>query len=127
MRPKSNQEKQMEMGMLITLVCLTSGFYFQRHDFFKVAFCILAATLVLPIIWRPIVGFWLKLGEFLGKATSIVLLLVIYGLLVIPIAIFRKILKGNRILSQNLFKDKDKTGWIERKYLFVPSDLQHPF
>ena len=63
---------------------------------------------------KPLNILWFKLGIFLGKIISPIIMLIIFFLVVTPTGIIMKLLRKDLI---NLKKNNSKSYWIEKKDL----------
>ena len=59
-----------------------------------IAAAFLAVALIYPIILRPLNKLWMKFGLFLHKIVNPVMLGIMFGLIVVPIALLVRLFKG---------------------------------
>ena len=78
---------------------------------FIVSLIFLILGLLNSIILTPFNKIWFKLGIFLGKIISPLVMGIIFFLVVTPIAIFMRLLRKDLL---NLKYDNSKSYWIEK-------------
>ena len=105
-------------GFVFFIVFLFIGFYpfFNQEDLRLWALIISIVFLILGImnskILTPLNKIWFKLGIFLGKIISPLLMGLIFFIVVTPIGILMRIL--NKDLVNLKFKKHKKSYWIEK-------------
>jgi hypothetical protein len=82
--------------------------------------------MIAPVLIYPFTFIWLNVSDFLGKIISKIILTVIYCIVLLPVALFRKI-AGKDNLKLKQFHKSDKSVFIERNHLFTKNDMLNPF
>jgi hypothetical protein len=77
-----------------------------------IAAAFLAVALIYPIILRPLNKVWMKFGLFLHKIVNPIMLGLMFGLIVVPIALIVRLVKG-RLLTPKA-DPQVKSYWIIR-------------
>ena len=115
-----------ETGLLVSALCLLAGLYYKEMIWYQAALAGTLLTLLLPQVFYPVAVIWLALGKLLNLVTSTVLLVILFAVLVIPVALFRKAM-GKDILKTKDFKKSHNSVFYDRQHTFNSSDLQYPF
>jgi hypothetical protein len=121
MQKNANPEKSVETMLVLAMGCLLAQvlFHWKAGLYFSLGFGaigILSGYLSAQIAWV-----WMGLGQVLGRITNSVLLSLLFVLVVIPVAFFRRI-KGRDRLSR--FDAEATSHFISRDHLFVKGDLE---
>jgi hypothetical protein len=115
-----------ETGLLVSVLCLLAGFYYKETIWYQAALAGTLLTLVVPQFFYPLAIIWFAFGKLLSLVTSHVILVLLFILLVIPIALFRKGM-GKDALKTKDFKKGQGSIFSDRQHTFQFSDLQYPF
>ena len=105
-------------GIVFFIVFLLIGFYpFLNQEELKlwsiiISFIFLILGIMNSKILTPFNKIWIKLGIFLGKIISPIIMGLIFFLVVTPIGIFMRIL-GKDLLNLK-FKGDKKSYWLEK-------------
>lgn len=83
-------------------------------------------AMLLPKTLSPLARAWFGFSHILGQVMSKVLLSVIYLLIVMPIALVRKIL-GKDSMRLKGWKKGTESAFVVRDHLYVKEDLQNLF
>jgi hypothetical protein len=70
---------------------------------------------------RQIAWLWMGLARLLGRISNGVLLSVVYLLVVVPVAVFRRLRKKDRLTH---FDQAAGSNFVERNHLFQKEDLE---
>jgi hypothetical protein len=74
---------------------------------------LLLLAIWMPRLLRPIKNLWLRLGHLLGRFLSPVLLIIVYGLSIIPIGLLLRVFRKDTLLLKR--EPKLESYWILRK------------
>jgi hypothetical protein len=124
--PTVSQKQLYETGLLAVLACLAAGWYGYPGFGTKGAAGAAVLLLLAPKAYYPLAVAWFALGNALGRVVPLVLLTVLFGLLVVPVALFKR-LRGHNELRLRQFKRGDGSVMIERNHTFTQDDLRYPF
>jgi len=124
--PAVTQKQVYETGLLVVLVCLAYGWY--GHPDFGPRGAAGAALLLLlaPKAYYPLAVAWFALGKALGTVVPAVLLTVLFAVLVVPVALLKR-LRGHDELLLRKFKRGDESVMTHRNHTFTQDDLRYPF
>lgn len=121
-----NKNQAKDCGMALVLIFLLLGFFTQHEINFKIALVILLLDMIAPIIFYPFAFIWLGFSHLIGTIMSKIILMILYLTLVIPMGFIRKLL-GKDTLQLHKFKKGKNSVMINRKHLFVSSDIEKPY
>lgn len=115
-----------DMGLLIAGLMLIAGIATRKDLFQYLSLGILCITLIAPVLFYPFAIVWFGFSRILGYLTSRFMLIMIFILVVTPVAIIRRMLRKDE-LKLNEFK-KGKSGvFIIRNHVFTAIDLKYPY
>lgn len=77
-------------------------------------------AVISPWFARIVAAAWLTLGQLLGIFNSRILLILIYLLMLTPIALLRRIGTG----AKEALREKKRSAFVERKKIYEPSDFE---
>ena len=115
-----------DSGMAIVLILLLIGLFTKDQIYFKIATGALFMDMIYPMLFYPFAIFWFGVSGIMGLIVSKVLLLVIYLIMVLPVAIWRQ-LSGKDSLLLKEFKRSSKTVMKSRDHVYKAVDLEKPF
>jgi len=115
-----------EAGIVLALLFVLGGLFTGIGLYNKLAVATLFLDLAAPKIFRPFAFCWFNLSIWLGFITSKILLSVIFILIIVPVAIFRK-LGGNDRLMLKEFKKSTSTVFTERNIKFGADHLNKTY
>ena len=115
-----------DTGLAIVLVLLLVMLRWQRSELLVPALIIQVVSMVAPQVLRPVAIVWFGIAHLLGAVVSRVLLAVVFGLVVTPIGLLRRVL-GNDSLRLRAFKAGDESVMVVRNQTFTAADLEKPF
>jgi len=78
------------------------------------------------MFYYPLAIIWLGLSQLLGTFASKIILTIIYGILVVPVGVFRRLL-GKDSLQVSEFKKGNHSVMQKRNYTFVSKDIENPY
>ena len=125
-RAEITKKQVSDFGMVLILANALLALYTHNFIYVKLAciFCFL--NIVLPVIFYPLALCWFTFSKFLGKISSTILLIIIFLLIVIPVALIRK-MYGADHLQLNQFRRDTKSVMVDREHEFNDADLLHSF
>jgi hypothetical protein len=115
-----------EAGIVIALLLVLVGLFTGTGIYYKIAAAVLFLDLAAPTVFRPFAFCWFNLSLFLGYFTSRVLLSVIFILIIIPVAVIRK-LGGTDRLRLKEFKKSTSSVFTKRNIKFGPNNLNQTY
>ena len=126
MRTQFTDKEQRDAGLalLLLLLLLRMMNLFTFSDVILVF--VLLLIILLPRILYPFAFLWYNLADIMGHVVSFIFLNVVYWLLVVPMALIRKIM-GKDSLRLRQFKKNTHSVFHERNYTFTANDLTNTF
>jgi hypothetical protein len=115
-----------EAGIIVALLFLLTGLFSGEVVFYKVAALALLLDISAPKSFWPFAFFWFNLSVWLGFITSRILLSVIFVVIIVPVAIFRKLGGKDRLMLKE-FKKSASTVFTERNIKFSSNHLNNTY
>lgn len=115
-----------EAGIVLALIFVLAGLFTGSGVYYKIAAATLLLDLAAPKVFWPFAFCWFNLSLWLGFITSKILLSVIFILIIVPVAIFRK-LGGIDRLRLKEFKQSTSSVFTDRNIKFGASDLNQTY
>jgi hypothetical protein len=115
-----------DSGMAIVLILLIIGLITKDHICFKIAASVLLIDMIFPMFFYPFAIFWYGLSGLMGSIVTRILLLIIYVLIVLPVAMWRRLLGKDSLLLKG-FKKNSGSVMRSRNHLYEAADLEKPF
>lgn len=120
MKKSRNEKKDLrQFGATLAVILLVFGLiHFLKHRlvlslwFFGIGSTALFAAILIPMILKPVYAVFLKVAHAIGWFNTRALLIIIYFILVTPIAIIMRIC-GKDLLHRKVDKDA-ATYWIKK-------------
>lgn len=119
-----NQAKDSGLALVLILLLLTH--FGGLSHLLPAAMIALIMTMAIPTFFKPFAMIWFAFSHVLGRITSTMLLSAIFLLLVIPMALLRRLFKKDSMaLSQ--WKKSQSSAFTIRNHRYSAQDLEHPF
>lgn len=118
-KQKLSKEKNLETFLVLVLALLVIGYLTKKPYLNLVAIGVGVIGLFIPVLANWISYIWLSFSEILGGFMSKVLLSLVFYLVLLPVALLKK------LLSKKIKKSKPK--WIIRDHTYTPNDLKNPW
>jgi hypothetical protein len=120
------KEQAKDSGMAIVLILLIIGLITRDVVYFKIAAGVLLMDMIFPMVYYPFAIFWFGLSGLMGSTGSKILLLVIYFIVVLPVALWRRLLGKDPLLLKE-FKKNSESVMRLRNHVSEAADLEKPF
>jgi hypothetical protein len=121
-----SKDQAKDSGMAVVLIIVVIGLFTQNDIFFKIAAGVLLMDMIFPMFYYPFAIFWFGISGIMGSIASKVLLFVIYMIIVLPVALWRRLLGKDPLLLKG-FKKSNASVMRSRKHVYEASDLEKPF
>jgi len=121
-----SKEQAKDSGMAIVLILLVIGYFTNDDIYYKIAIPVLLMNMIFPGFYYPFAVFWFGLSNLLGIIVSKVLLSLVFIIVVLPIALLRRLLGKDTLLLKK-FKRSSESVMKTRKHTYVAADLEKPF
>ena len=120
------KDQAKDSGMAIVLILLLIGLITKDNIYFKLGAGVLLMDMIFPMFYYPFAILWLGISGIMGSIVSKVLLLVIYFVIVLPVALWRRLLGKDSLLLKG-FKKSDESVMRSRNHVYEAADLERPF
>jgi len=120
--PVECRDTALALTFLILLVWLFSG----RKILIYAAMAFLLYAMILPKTLAVPARIWFGLSHVLGQVMSKVLLGIIFILVVMPVALFRRLI-GKDSLSLRAWRKSDASAFVVRDHTYGKEDLTNQF
>jgi len=108
------------------LILLLIGIFSGNILFYKLVIPVLLVVMIVPGWFYPLAILWFGFSHLLGTFMSQVILSLVYFIVVLPVALFRR-MSGIDTLRLKQFKRGTGTAMHIRNHLFTPSDIEKPY
>ena len=121
-----SKRQYLETGVI--LVVLSLLFFLKFHFLWLIHISIFLSGLLIvwPVIFRPFALLLLMAGELMGNFMSRLILILLFFLIITPIAILRRAI-GKNDLHLRDFGRNEESVFENRDHVYVPEDLEYPF
>ncbi len=125
-RETTTHKQIVDTGMALVLLSLILYFFLEMQLFVYLALALLVVNMLFPVVLKPIAMIWLKLSFFLGTIMSTIMLTVVYGLLICPIGITHRLIKGS-LSGHEQWKKSTTSVLVAKNKRFEYADIIHPY
>ena len=120
------KDQAKDSGMAIVLILMLIGFFTRNDLFYRIAIPVLLMNMIFPMFYYPFAIFWFGFSKLLGTIVSKILLSVVFFIIVLPVAILRRLFGKDTLLLKK-FKKGSETVMKTRNHTYVAADLEKPF
>ena len=120
------KEQSKDSGMAVVLILLVIGFITREDIFFRFAAGALLIDMIFPVFYYPFAIFWFGLANIMGFIISKILLVLIYLVIVLPVALARQFMGKDPLLLKR-FKKGSGSIMRQRDHIYRAEDLEKPF
>ena len=121
-----NVDRARDTGMAVVLILLLLELFIGTGIYFKISIPVLILNMIAPQIFYPIAYIWFGLAQMLGTIVSKILLFVIFSIIVLPVALLRRLLGKDTLLLKKWNTNSDSV-FKTRDHLFSSSDIEKPY
>ena len=121
-----NKDRARDTGMAITLVFLILGLYLKSELYFKIATLVLVLDMDLPIIFKPLACVWFRVAGIIGTVVSKILLFIVFGVVVMPMALIRRFMGKDPMQLKN-HGTKTESAFTIRNHTYTRADIEKPY
>jgi len=120
------KEQAKDGGMAVVLIFLLIGLFAKEEICFGIAAGALLMNMIFPMFYYPFAIFWFGLANIMGFFVSKILLVLIYLIILLPVALARQLM-GKDPLLLTRFKKGNGSIMRPRSHIFGADDLEKPF
>jgi hypothetical protein len=117
----------MEVSILLAVVLLLCSVLLRWEPGYSIAIVILIVALLFPVVFIPLSWLWFSFAGLLQKLFSGIILVIVFYIVVLPIALFRKHILKDDFLKLNDFKRSRKSVFTDRGLKYESKDLEKQF
>lgn len=121
-----SREQSKDTGLAMILILLLAGLFTGNPVLFKLAIPVVLLVMIAPGWFFPLAIVWFGLSHLIGTVMSQVLLALVYFIVVLPVALFRKLV-GIDNLRLRQFRKGTSTVMHIRNHLFRAEDIEKPY
>lgn len=121
-----NVERARDTGMALVLILLLLELFIGSGIYFKIAIPVLILNMIIPQIFYPIAYIWFGLAQMLGTIVSKILLFVVFSVIVMPIALLRRLFSKDTLLIKK-WNTNSNSVFKTRDHSFSSSDIEKPY
>ncbi|MEW6079426.1 MAG: SxtJ family membrane protein [Thermodesulfobacteriota bacterium] len=123
-----DKEKSRDAGLALVLILLLAAWVGAgiHHPLIAVAAAGVLICMTAPRLFAPFAVFWFGLSRILGAVVSRIVLSAVYLLVVVPVAMMRR-LAGKDTMRLKQWKKDDGSVFVERNHLYTREDVRHPY
>jgi hypothetical protein len=123
---KVTKQQCLEFGLLVVLVGIYCGLHFKERYFFIASFIATLLTVLWPLVFYPFAMIWFAIVKALSFLSSWIIMLILFFVIVTPVAIFRRI-TGQDTLQLRQFKKSTQSAMTDINHTYTKADLLHTF
>lgn len=115
-----------DTGLAMILILLLLSYFTSNPLFYLLAIPVLLLVMIVPTWFYPLAIIWFGISSLLGTIMSTIILTVVYFVIVVPIAVIRK-MAGIDTLKLRQFKKGTGTVMLIRKHIYTKADIEKPY
>jgi multisubunit Na+/H+ antiporter MnhG subunit len=119
-------EKCKDSGLALVMISLICFLVWKRPLFIPLAIGLLFLAMTYPAVFRPFARCWFPLSAALGGVVSKIILTIIFYLVIVPVALLRKLMGKDSMHIKN-WKKGNNSVFRQREQRYEPKDLEHPY
>jgi hypothetical protein len=126
LRGDATKEQAKDTGMAVVLVLLLLALARKQNGYIVAATVVQVLDMTVPQMFRPLAVLWFGLSHVMGAVMSKVIMMIIFFLVVTPIAVWRR-LAGADALQLKTFKAGQGSVMEARNHTYTGKDLEQPY
>lgn len=119
-------EQSKDTGLALILILLLIGYFTGNVLFYKLAIPVLLIVMIVPSWFYPLAILWFGFSTLLGTIMSQIILSLVYILIVMPVALVRR-MAGIDTLKLKQFRKSNATVMQVRNHIYKRSDIEKPY
>jgi hypothetical protein len=114
------------MGMTLSLVVLAVAIALRSDLLGKIAFVVLLATILFPVLFTPVSCCWYGLARMLERLMSVIILSFVFYIVVTPVGLLRRCFAKDALRLRSFKKSRAGVFEIRHKE-YRSEDLENQF
>jgi hypothetical protein len=120
------QDQAKDTGLAMMLILLLIGYFGDSLAILLPSIIVLVITMTRPILFTPLAKLWFEFSHLLGLVGNKVILTTVFLLVVIPIALIRRVAGADAMRSKEWGRSDD-SAFIVREHTYTKEDLNNPY
>ena len=120
------QNQAKDTGLALVLILLIIAHFWDKSELVLPAIGVLLLTMTFPVVFSPLAWVWFGLSRILADIVSRMLLMVLFVVVVIPVALIRR-LCGADPMRLKAWKNGRDSVLARRDHTFSAKDLERPY
>lgn len=120
------REQCKDTGLAMILILLLLGYFTGNILYYKLSIPVLVLVMIVPRWFYPLAIIWYSFSSLLGTVMSKLILTVVYFIIVVPIALIRR-LSGIDSLKLNQFQKGTESVMEMRNHIYTRKDIENPY
>lgn len=121
-----NREKSKDTGMAMVLILLVLGWLLKNDIYYHIGIIVLIIDMIIPQLFKPLAYIWFGLALVLSTFVSKILLFIVFVLIVLPVAMLRKLARKDT-LQLSKWKKGNGSVFKTRDHLYKGIDINKPY
>ena len=121
-----NTDRARDTGMAMVLILLLLELFLKNGIYYKIAIPVLIVNMTAPQLFYPLAYLWFGFAHIIGTIVSKVLLFLVFSIIVLPMAILRRLMGKDTLLIKK-WKKSNESVFKTRDHLFVSADIEKPY
>lgn len=118
--------QQRDACLVASFVLLLMWAIWHENIYIWLAMSVIFLGMTIPMVFRPVARLWFSLSLWLGKITSAILLAMVYVVILLPVAMARKLM-GKDELNLKKWRKCSGSCFYARNHQYSGDDFYHPY
>lgn len=120
------QNQAKDTGLALVLILLIIAHFWDKSMLVLPAICVLLITMTCPVAFSPLARVWFGFARILADTVSKMLLTLLFVVVVIPVALIRRLWGADPMRLKAWKKGRDSV-LARRDHTFSAEDLERPY
>lgn len=120
------KEQSKDSGLALLLILILLGYFTGNSVYYTLTIPVLLVVMIVPGWFWPFGIVWFTFSNLIGSVMSKILLSIIFFVVVLPVALLRKLFGIDNLKLTQFKKDKESVMYI-RDHRFVRNDIEKPY
>lgn len=121
-----SKDQSRDTGLVIVLILLIGARFWGKSELILPALGVLLLTMTFPLVFRPLAWVWFGLSRVLAEVVSRILLTLLFGVVVIPVGVIRRLFGADPMRMKSWKSGRDSV-LARRDHTFSAKDLEKPY